>query len=144
MQASAFFAAGVRYGWGDDAYQSGDRLVYTEIRVNPGGQYNNTTEEYRCQKSGVYYFTYSIHRYRIEDEFTHYLVSVSLMKDSALQSEVAFSNDNIECIYITLSRSLVLQCNAGEKVWVESRWDKNYIYGFSTTNVFASVLLFMS
>ena len=143
-QASTFFARGVRDGYEDDAYKYQDRLVYTEIRVNPGGQYNKNTGEYRCEKTGVYYFTYSVYGYNIKNGSTHSLVSVGLMKDSVQQGEVKFSNDNTKRIYISLSQSLILQCNAGEKVWVESRWDNNYIYGDSDRNVFAGILLFMN
>ena len=118
--------------------------MYTQIRVNPGGQYNNITGEYRCEKTGVYYFTYTVYGIRIEDGSSHSLVYVGLMKDSVLQGEVWSSNDNTEYIYISLSQSLVLQCNAGQKVWVESRGSNNYINGYSYRNIFAGVLLFMN
>ena len=143
-QASAFLAQDVRDGSGDNAYKSGERLVYSVIFMNPGGQYNKTTGEYSCEKSGVYYFTFSVYGVHIEDRASHSHVSASLMKDSVVQSEVFVSNDNTERIYITPSQSLVLQCNAGQKVWVESRWDKNYIHGNSYRNTFAGVLLFMN
>ena len=143
-QASAFFAAGVQNGWGDNAYKDGERFVYSDIRVNPGGQYNKTTGEYRCEKTGIYYFTYSVYGTRIEDGGSHSRIYVGLMKDSVWQGEVWFSNHNTEPIYSSLSQSLVLQCNAGEKVWVQCRGDNNYIEGDSGRNTFAGVLLFMN
>ena len=143
-EASAFLAAGVRHGYGDNTYQKGDRLVYLDIRVNPRGHYNKTTGEYKCQKSGVYYFTYSIYGYQIEDGYSHSRASARLMKDSVAQGEVYFSNDNTEPIYISLSQSLLLQCDAGEKVWVEGRWNFNSIRGTPELNVFAGFLLFMN
>ena len=141
---TAFFAAGVQGGWGDNAYQKGDRLVYLNMHMNPGGCYSNTTGEYICEKSGVYYFTFSVYGYQIKDTQSHSKATGSLMKDGVKQSQVYFRNDNTEEIFITLSQSIVLECNAGEKVWVESPYDNNYIYGSSYRNVFAGFLLFMN
>ena len=141
--ASAFFATGVQDGYEDTAYKSGDRLVYSNIRVNPGGQYNSTTGEYSCEKTGVYYFTYNIYGFRLKDSHRNNCASASLMKQGVKQAEVWSSNDNTGLIYITLSQSAVLQCNAGEKVWLESRYSNNYIRGFSDRTLFAGVLLYM-
>ena len=141
---SAFFARDVPSGYGDDAYKSGDRLVYRDILMNPGGHYSKTTGEYSCKKSGVYYFTYTVYGYQIEDGYSHSQAAASLIKDGTEQSEVWVTNDNTENIDITLSQSLVLQCNAGQKVWLESPYGNNYIYGYSDNNMFAGVLLFMN
>ena len=54
---SAFFAQGLRIGYDDSAYDTGDRFVFLYTRVNPGGYYNSTSGEYSCEKTGVYYFT---------------------------------------------------------------------------------------
>ena len=143
-KASAFFARGVRDGYGSNAYQYGDRLVYLNIHVNPGQHYNNTTGEYSCEKSGIYFFTYSVYGYQIEEEPTHRRAAATLVKNSVMQGTVYISNTNTEPIYITLSESLVLQCNAGEKVWVESRTSNNDIYGDPERNIFAGALLVMN
>ena len=142
--ASAFIARDVRDGWGHSAYRNGDRLVYLSTHVNPGGHYNNVTGEYSCEKSGIYYFTYTVYGHQIEDGGDNSKVTASLMKQGAKQGQVYFSNYNTEHIFITLSQSLVLQCNAGEKVWVQSTANKNYILGYSYRNVFAGFLLFMN
>ena len=112
--------------------------------MNPGGQYSNVTGEYTCEKSGLYYFTYTVFGYRIEDGASHAKVSVTLMKQGMRQGAVWVSNNNIEGMYITLSQSLVLQCHAGEKVWVQSRGNNNYINGYSERNLFAGVLMIMN
>ena len=118
--------------------------MYLKIRVNPGGHYNNVTGEYTCEKTGVYYFSYTIYGWHIEEEYSHSKASASLVKGNALQGSVYLHNYDNEPIYMTLSQSLVLQCNAGEKVWVESRVNNNYIFGDSDRNMFAGVLLFMN
>ena len=141
---SAFVAAGVRDGSGNKAYQSGDRLLYLNTHVNPGGHYNNTSGEYSCGKTGVYYFTFSIYGYEIADGSSNSVASASLMKDSVLQGEVLASNKNKEHIYISLSQLLVVLCNAGEKVWVQSTHSNNFIHAHSNTNVFAGFLLSMN
>ena len=143
-QVSAFFAKGVESGYGDNAYKTGDRLVYLNTQLNPGEHYNKTTGEYSCEKSGVYYFTYTVHGWDIKDGPSHSLVSAGLMKQGVVQGKVYFSNYNTERIYITRSQSLVLQCDAGEKVWVESRYNNTQIGGYSNVNVFAGVLLFLN
>ena len=143
-RASSFFAEGVRSGWGDIAYQEGDILKYNNTLVNPGGHYCETTGVYSCETSGIYYFIYSVYGWRIEDGSTHSRVSASLMKDSVKQSVVYFSNHNKKPIYITLSQSLVLQCNAGQKVWIESTHNNTYIHDYSYRNVFAGILLFIN
>ena len=91
----------------------------------------------------VAYFTYSVYRVKIEDGATHSRASASLMKAGVEQGQVYFSNYNTESIQLSLSQSLVLQCDAREKVWMESPYDNNYIDGYSTRNVFAGFLLFM-
>ena len=124
---SAFFARGVKSCYGNSSYGAGDRLVYLNTRLNPGGHYNNVSGEYRCAKTGVYYFTYSTYGYQIEDGYKNNKATANLMKDGQVQGTVYVSNDNTEGIYITLSQSAVLQCNAGERVWVESRNYNNHI-----------------
>ena len=141
---STFFAAGVRDGYADNAYDSGERFVYIYTRVNPGGQYNTTTGEYTCEKTVVYSFTFSIHGYKIEDGPSHSKAIATLMKEGVLKGKVSVMNYNTESMHVTLSQSLVLQCNAGEKVWVESRSTNNNIYGYSNRNVFGGFLLFMN
>ena len=95
---STFFATSLRIGYGDSAYQSGDRLVYRDILVNPGGHYNNTSGEYSCEKTGVYYFTYSIDGYRIQHGLAHSRATATLKKDGAGQGEVyytSYSNESV-------------------------------------------------
>ena len=144
MEASTFFAAGLRSGYENSSYHVGDRLVYHSIKVNPGGQYNKTTGEYSCEKTGVYFFTYSVFGVHIDNEGIISKASACLTKQGARQGRIHFRNENTKSIYITLSQSLVLQCNAGEKVWVESVDDNNYIYGETFYNVFAGFLLFLT
>ena len=118
--------------------------MYLNTPVNPGDYYNNVTGKYTCEKSGVYYFTYTVYGYQIEDGADYSKATVTLMKQGVIQGTVFVSNDNSENMYITLSQSLVLQCNAGEKVWVQSRANNNNIHGYSARNVFAGFLLFMN
>ena len=112
--------------------------------MNRDGQYNTATGNYTCEKSGVYYFTYSIYGTRIQDGSGYSLATASLMKEGLEQCEAYVSNFNTESIFITLSQSLVLQCNAGEKVWVQSTWNNNFIAGKSDSNIFAGILLSMN
>ena len=140
---SAFFAYGLQDGIGDSAYQSGDRLVYLNNRLNPGGYYNNVTGEYSCNNTGMYYFTYTIYGCQIEDGPSHSRATASLMKQGVKQGTVYATNQNTESVCITLGQSLILQCYAGEKVWVQSPYDKSHIIGSTYRNVFAGVLLFM-
>ena len=142
-KVSIFYAIGVQDGHGDSAYQSGDRLVYLKPLANPGGHYNTTTGEYSCEMSGMYYFSYSIYGYHIEDGPGHSRAGARLIKEGVNQGALYVSNGNSEQISITLTQSLILQCNAGEKVWVESGNNNSYIVGFSHLNVFTGVLLFM-
>ena len=95
---SAFFVSGVQSGNRDNAYQSGDRLVFLNTYVNPGGHYNNVTGEYSSEKTGIYYLTYSVYGVQIEDGATHSRASASLMKAGVEQGQVYFSNYNTESI----------------------------------------------
>ena len=142
MKASLFFATSIQGGTEVSVYKRGDRLVYRNIHVNPGGLYSNTTGKYNCEKTGVYYFTYSI--CIVQAGWTYSLATVTLMKQGVEQAAVSFSNYNTKRIDSTLSQSLVLKCNAGDRVWVESTHSNNFIMESSVKNVFAGVLLFMT
>ena len=139
--ASTFLVVGIQNGYGTNPYQNGDRLVYLDARINPGGYYNNITGEYTCKTTGVYYFSYSIHGI---DLMNGRCVSASLMKQGIRQGQVFFTNSNTWDIHVSQSLSLVLQCDAGEKVWVQSGHNNNHVFGDYDVDVFAGFLLFMN
>ena len=141
MKTSAFFASDIKAGQGDNTYQFGNRLIYKNSKFNPSGHYNSTTGEYSCPTSGIYLFAFSIFGYKIEAGKNSPRATASLMKEGVEHGKVFVNSYNAETLHITLSQSVVIQCNARDKVWVESRDNNNKIDGYSDFNVFTGVLL---
>ena len=125
-------------------YQNGDRLVYKIADLNPGGHYNSATGEYSCSASGLYYFTYSIYASKIEDGHSISRATIRLMKESVEQGNVFIVNENSEAIFTTLSQSVLIQCKAGEKVWVEAGADNTNIGSGPGPNVFVGIALYIN
>ena len=74
----------------------------------------------------------------LEDDGT---AGARLMKQGVRQSEVYFHDTDGDQVFVTLSQSLVVQCNTGERVWVESPFDENFIENHHNKNTFSGVLL---
>ena len=117
-----------------------EKVVYIKSTFNPGGHYNSTTGEYKCGVSGIYYFTFSILVFQMERTQDRFIVKASLMKEGIIQGAVSFTNANTDSVFVTLSQSVLLECQAGEKVWVHSPAGDYYFYG-SSDNMFAGILL---
>ena len=92
----------------------------------------------------VFIISLSIDGYRIQKGSIRSKASATLKKNGSWQGQVYFTTSDTNLHYITMSQSVILQCNAGDKVWVESTTPNNFIYGYTNQNVFADVLLSMN
>ena len=117
-------------------------MIYQTPLLNPGGHYNSNTGEYTCPKTGVYMFFYSVYSVFVKRGDSYSVLSASLYVNSARVSRVFSRNDNSGWIYITLSHTDIVACQAGQRVWVQSDESGNFIYDYTDTNVFGGVLLY--
>ena len=123
-------------------YSSSERMIYLDAVINPGQHYSTSTGEYTCPVTGTYVFTYSIYAYDIKDGSTLSVATASLYMDGTQISRIYLNNENSEDIDISLSRSDIVQCSQGDRVWVQSVYSKNCIWGISVYNMFSEVLLY--
>ena len=120
-------------------YSAGERMIYRNATINRSQHYNTTTGEYTCPVNGVYLFTFSIGG---NNENKEYRASASLYKEGTEVSSVFFYNENSETVYDTMSRSDIVSCVKGERVWIQSDYGLNQITGNSVYTIFSGVLLF--
>ena len=139
---ATFYAWGVRDGYGSNAYSAGDRLIYQTPLLNPGNNYNSTSGEYTCPTTGVYMFVYSAYGVEIKQGQSHSRVSASLYRGGERVSQVYHSNYNDQNTYLALSHTDIVACQAGQRVWVQSDWDRNFIHDWNDRNVFGGVILY--
>ena len=97
------------------------RLVFDEIRLNPGGHYDGTTGIYTVPIDGIYEFNVNV-RAEPDRDFGFALVADGV--------DVAFSRNADGSGLGKISSLLVipLHATAGQQFWVRP-WDLNAIYG---------------
>ena len=139
---ATFYARGLTSRTGDNAYSTGDRLVYQTPLLKPGDQYNNITGEYTCPTTGVYLFVYAVQGAYIRKSGSHSRGTASLYRGGERVSEAYYSNNNDDNTYLTLSNADIVDCKAEQRVWVQSDWDRNFILGFTKRTAFGGVLLY--
>ena len=141
LKSSVFSAYGIHLYENQHVYISPrERIIYHHISTNPGGHYNTSTGEYTCPVSGVYFFQFSIYGYFIRDS-TAAVASAVLVKNGRILVELAMFNFGTEGIHNTMSNAMVLQCNAGEKVWVEGDHENNHLFNLNNLNWFSGFLI---
>ena len=136
---SMFYARGLRSVVGDNAYNTGDRLIYQTPLHNPGNNYNSTSGEYTCPTTGVYLFVYSVHGHAIAPGAC---LTASLYRGVDFISKVYYANELTHRSYLTMSHTDIVYCSSGQKVWIQSDNIMNYIRSFPAQNIFGGVLLY--
>ena len=110
-------------------------------RINPGGHYSNSTGEYTCPKTGVYLFSFSIIGYEIKQGPLHSVASAQLYRDGDIVSAVLYQNFNWEETSLTISHTDIVACQSGQRVWLQSGFQKTSLGGGFGTG-FGGVLLY--
>ena len=105
-----------------------------------GGHYSTSTGIYTCPVSGVYFFQFSIYGHFIQDVDVA-RASAILVKEGADLAEVHMFHTGSGGIYNTLSNAMVLQCSAGQRVWVESHHPNNHLFNWQKLNRFSGFLI---
>ena len=125
-------------------YSAGERMIYRNAVINPGQHYSTSTGEYTCPVTGTYFFTYSIYGDNVKDGWRYSRATASLYREGTQISRIYFTNYNSEQIDITLSRSDIVQCSKGGRVWVQSVYGSNHVWGAGIYDMFSGVLLYIS
>nr|XP_002739445.1 PREDICTED: complement C1q subcomponent subunit B-like [Saccoglossus kowalevskii] len=93
---------------------SGDQPVtYDNIYTNIGGHYNESTGNFTCPLSGVYYFTMAAVKPRDGNN-----LDICFMKNQ-IQLTCAYSNT---AGYGTGTNSIILELHEGDGIWVKLGW----------------------
>ena len=121
-------------------YNKGDKIKYNSILTNPGGHYNSNTGEYTCPQTGWYFFSFSVYANNVANGFTAIGHAALCKGDNIIGDSYVFSN-NQQGIYITVSQSLVVQCNKGENISIQSQHDNVKIYSYVEANIFSGFLI---
>ena len=141
LKSAVFSAYGIhRYENRRVNMDGGQRIIYHYTTTNPGGHYSTSTGIYTCPVSGVYFFQFSIYGYFIRDVEAA-VASAALMKNGNHLAEVVMFNFASEGIHNTLSNAMVMQCNAGEIVWVRSVHDNTRLHNWPALNRFSGFLI---
>ena len=118
-----------------------DRIIYYNSNFNPGGHYSNRTGEYTCPVTGQYFFTFSVYGENIKNGHTNVIINARLVKQGRNMAEILFFNDNRLGVHSTQSNSAVVDCAAGEKVWIENPHDNTRLFNWPSLNIFSGFLI---
>ena len=122
-------------------YNYEDRMIYHNAVINPGQHYSTSTGEYTCPVTGFYFFSYSVSGYSIAGTRLGDVACASLFREGARISKISAANFDSEEVDVNLSHSDIIECNEGDRVWVQSCCYNNHIYGEDVFSVFSGALL---
>ena len=124
------------YATSDETYAPYESIEFPGIISNIGDYYDNNTSSFTCPRRAVYIFSLNVLA-----QYGYY-VHLELMRDGefiaeAMCSDGAYSHDQ------TTSVSVVIECDAGQVVWVSSGGNNAFVEGGSSRNsVFTGYMLY--
>ena len=115
-------------------YDTGDIVLFDIETTNIGGYYDSTTSILECPVHGVYLLALSGYKPYNEEEFQGVITKNGILFGEA----AAFDASKVD----QGATTVVLECNIGERVWVEARTPEN-LWGNPSIpfSVFTGVLL---
>ena len=143
MKSAAFSAYGIHSDDGQEVnLDARDPIIYHHIATNPGGHYNATTGEYTCPVSGLYFFQFSIYGHHVKNEGSS-IANAILLRDGNPCAETLMINFGYMGIHNTMTNGVVVQCNAGQRIWVQGVHGNNHLFNWNALNRFSGFLISM-
>ena len=131
-------------GTGDESdereYETGERIEFPVVVSNIGGYYNNDLHEFTCPVTGIYMFTVSV---RSGNGGTARL-TIILGGTQVVSAHSDGRNEGPEGSYTFYghgSNIAVVECDQGQKVWVDCRQDARVFDNALWFTTFSGVLL---
>ena len=106
-------------GSGSLSCNEGDRINFPNVITNVGGGYIPGTSEFIRPVSGVYMFTAVVTSAR--DEYGRFEIILDGTKKATVWSDGRVNG------YGQASNTVILECNAGNKVWVECAYSTSRV-----------------
>ena len=99
-----------------EAYSRYERVRFHEMITSVGGGWDNTTNTFTCPVAGLYLFALHLHRANNYDNFNAYLRKEE--EHMAYLSNYV-NPSNPTATSLSSGITVNLQCEVGEKVWVQ-------------------------
>ena len=122
------------YAVSDANYNSYETVEFTGIISNIGDSYNRNDSSFRCPFRGVYMFSLTV---KADSSYYGYF---QIMRDGEFIAEAWADSDYH---YSTGAALVVIECEAGQNVWVSTGYDYAYIEGGSNReSLFTGYMLY--
>ena len=112
------------YMQGLKAVEIGNTMKFDGVATNTGDHCNPVTGHFTCPRSGLYAFILNLTSERHFNE-----AYGNLVKEGQSLTLVLASNTNKDGHYSHATGSVIVECEAGERIWVESYSLKSMLLG---------------
>lgn len=116
----------------------GQILPFHSQLSNIGNHYNTTTCKFTCPVKGVYLFIYFLDTgwpQKLYDKGNGSNIQAHLTIDSNPRPELVICHSNVD-VRLRCGNSAVVECEKGQKVWMEALADGSRIQTYSTFSGF--------
>ena len=123
------------------AFSGGQKMIFYMTTYNPGGHYDPKTGVYTCPISGSYMFTFCVYAKKTDGNPDTYANAILVKEGVDDYSEARFYSWDEQDVGSSVSNSVTIHCNTGEKVWIKSLHDGVVLYNWVTLNTFSGFLI---